>query len=423
MMQRPGRTWLGFGLCLSVAACTREPAAPQIAVHDVALESLVVTPAVPTAGESVRLEAMVRNVGQELETDFSVSFFRDADGDSVAEANERVGAPAWVEFLDPGGSLLVAARLDSIPLGLQSFVAVLDLEDDVSTNNVVWRGAEAVDPGLLRLHVIDVGQGDAILVEFPGGARVLVDAGDVSWNLDGTEPVFDYLVAAEATSLDGVVVTHRDQDHYGGLEALRGAGVRFETLWEGCQAPGDSTEPSLSGFDEYVAELEASGEVEVLTVARGDTLLEAGGGRLIVLNPGTSADPAECADAEDRNNESVVLRVELDPNFSALLTGDIGEDREHVLIDELDSGPLGVDVVKVPHHGSASSSTAEWVAATSPSLALVSVGEGNGYGHPAQEVLERWESAGATIARTDRDGSLLVVTDGFTFRLLQGVGP
>jgi competence protein ComEC len=228
----------------------------------------------------------------------------------------------------------------------------------------VWPALRPAD-GRLRVTVLDVGQGDAIVVEGPDGRALLVDAGAGGpYRLDaGERVVAPFLWNRGVLRLQAVVVTHADLDHAGGIAAIRD---RFTVLeaWDGSGEP-----------------------------------LALGGA---VVTPLATA-------GEGRNDSARVLRIDFGL-ASVLLASDVEAAGEQALLAS--GAPLAATVLKVPHHGSRTSSSPALLTAVRPSLAVVSVGARNPYGHPDPTVLARLAAAGATIYRTDHDGAILLETDG-----------
>jgi len=262
---------------------------------------------------------------------------------------------------------------------------------------LVWSAVVHQPDGLLHLHVLDVGQGDALLVVTPTGRRMLIDGGPspsaVLSELGHRLPPWD-------RRLDIVVLTHPDADHIGGLAAVL---RRYRVGWV--------IDPAVPHFTAEAAEYEAAVADEVGAGARrvrGTTGLRlvldaAAGVEAEALWP---PEPPPRADASV-NDRSIVLRV-VHGRTSFLLTGDIEEPVEEHLVAA--NAPLRADVLKVPHHGSDTSSTPPFVAAVRPSLALISAGVDNPFGHPTSGALERL--AGAQIRRTDLEGAIEVIGDG-----------
>jgi competence protein ComEC len=220
--------------------------------------------------------------------------------------------------------------------------------------------------GTLRVTVLDVGQGDAIVVEAPDGRAMVVDAGTGGpWRLDaGERIVAPFLWNRGILRLAAEVVTHPDADHAGGMPALRRL-VRVAEPW-------DTRRPRPFG-----------------------------GAWITPLAATTRSTRA--------NDRAIVLRVELGL-ASVLLASDIEAAAEGALVEA--AVPLAATVLKVAHHGAATSSTTPFLAAVRPSVAIVSVGARNAYGHPHPGTLTRLADLGAAVYRTDRHGAILVETDG-----------
>jgi competence protein ComEC len=252
--------------------------------------------------------------------------------------------------------------------------------------------------GRLRLVMLDVGQGDAMLVTFPNGRHLLVDSGPSgTGGFDaGDRVVGPALRARGVFRLDYLAVTHGDPDHIGGARSIVRDFAPREVWW-GVPVPPHAPTAELR--------VEA-GRVRAAwrTLQRGDRV-EIGGVEVRVHHP----PPPEWERQRVRNDDSVVLEVRMG-QVSMVLTGDIGRDVEQELVGAIDAGPAVV--LKVAHHGSATSSSMPFVAALRPDIALIGVGRGNPYGHPVPAVLDRLRRAGAEVFRTDRDGQIEVATDG-----------
>jgi competence protein ComEC len=249
----------------------------------------------------------------------------------------------------------------------------------------VWSGAiTAGPPSGLAVRFFDVGQGDAALLTSPGGASILVDGGPDEAGV-GTE-----LAALGVKRLDVVVASHPHADHVVGLPAVL-ARVPVALLLEpGC--PSDS--PHAAALAEAVA---AEG-VTVRHPRAGDVVV-VGDVRLEILSP----DRCWTGTESDANNDAIVLRASLGED-SVLFATEPEEPAQQVL---LDAGiDLTADVLKVPHHGAATSLEA-FFRAVAPRVAVVSVGE-NTYGHPVPEVLEWIGATGAQVLRTDREGDVAI---------------
>lgn len=254
-------------------------------------------------------------------------------------------------------------------------------------------GGSDPDPAGLEIHVIDVGKADAILIRCQGHAG-LIDTGAGG---DG-EDVADYLLRHGVKELEFVLLSHNDSDHIGGLPTVLGELV-VDTLYQGELSV---EEPSLEGAAMDRALSGWKGERR--TLARGDSF-SLGGASFSVLGP--------CRAYESSNDSSLVLRLEFG-EASALFCGDIEATAE---LDLVKSGQeLQADLLKVPHHGSATSCSQRFVKAVMPQLAAVSVGPDRNQ-LPRAEALEQLEAVGAQIYRTDTDGSIVFSSQGEDFAI------
>lgn len=260
------------------------------------------------------------------------------------------------------------------------------------------RGLHTMGTGTLEVTAIDVGQGDSILVVLPQGQTILVDGGgrlvygrQRKSNLDiGEDVVSPYLWSRGIRRIDVIVATHAHQDHIGGLAALV-SNFRPNILWTGANPP-----PEL---------LDLAGRLGIPAVRQHPAgPFPLSGARIEVLAPAE-----DYAAAKPGNNDSLVLRISYGSR-SFLLTGDMERVIEAQLLAS--GADLHADVLKVGHHGSRTSSIQAFLDAVSPSVALVSAGFENGFGHPHRDVLARLSARHAAILRTDLDGRVTARTDG-----------
>jgi competence protein ComEC len=262
-----------------------------------------------------------------------------------------------------------------------------------------WAFFTSRGDGRLRLVFMDVGQGDAAFVRFPRGATLLVDAGGLGGSASfdvGDRVVAPVLRALGVHRLDALALTHGDADHIGGAGA---AILEFQPreIWEGVPVPTSSALQSLAVAAAAVGSHWRN--VQAGDVVRIDDVL------VVVRHP-----PVADWERQDvRNDDSIVLEL-LWRDISIALTGDIGRDVEAAIGSGFSRSALRV--VKVPHHGSLTSSSEDFVHTLAPQVAIVSAGRRNAFGHPAPAVLERYQSAGADIFRTDQDGAVMIDTDG-----------
>jgi competence protein ComEC len=240
----------------------------------------------------------------------------------------------------------------------------------------------------LELTALPVGHGDALLVS-SGGAHLLVDGGGVPEGIDpGTRIVLPYLRERGIRRLDAVALSHPHPDHaLGLLSVLRE--VPAERLW---LPAGVERGPLVDAL------LAAAGSARVEWLAAGEER-SVGRATVRVLSP-----PRDAPDLRTVNDRSLVLRVSA-AGRSLLLPGDAGAAAERSL------PLLATTVVKVPHHGSRTSSSPRLVDGSEAWLALFSDGRGNRFGLPAPEVVERWRASGAEVLRTDLDGAIHVSLD------------
>ncbi len=249
----------------------------------------------------------------------------------------------------------------------------------------------------LELHMIDVGQGDAIALRTPRGRWILVDAGRAWTSGDaGRSTVIPYL-RRRGGALALFVLTHPHADHIGGASSVVRA-LRPERLRDAAFVEGSAI---------YLEMLRTSREVgtDWQRVRPGESMDIDG-----VLVDFLAPDSAWTTALRDPNEASTVMRVRYGAT-RFLLTGD-AEAREEAWLLERDAEALRADVLKVAHHGSSTSSTPEFLHAVAPRLALVSVAAGNTYRHPSREVMQRLVDGGATVLRTDQLGSVVVRSDG-----------
>jgi competence protein ComEC len=240
--------------------------------------------------------------------------------------------------------------------------------------------------------MIDVGQGDAIALRSPGGRWMLVDTGPAAEEGDdAAHPVVRALRSRGVDRLEALVLTHPDLDHIGGAVAVL---THFDV--------GVVYDPGLpAGKEAFVDALAAAAERNVAwRAARAGDRLDLDELSVRVLHP-----TEETSTEEESNATSVVLHARLG-DFDALLTGDAYKDVDRRIAAELTDV---VEVLKVGHHGSDTSTDQLLLAAARPELGLISVGRYNRYGHPTPEVLARLERSGVRVLRTDRQGAVAVL--------------
>jgi len=249
------------------------------------------------------------------------------------------------------------------------------------------RGTEVV--------VLDVGKGDSIFVRTRQGRRILIDGGMVLGSDPGRHAIMPFLRSRGYNRLDAVVLTHYDADHYGGLAHV----LKHIAVGEFVVRGGPESRKT-DGVDKMLRLAEHEG-IPVVRVEAGDRLTAPGDTPIVALAPGASF-----PDTMSENNVSIVLQVGEGPG--ALLTADIEKETERWLV-ETQSARLRASVLKVPHQGSKDASTPGFLEAVRPTLAIVTADRYRIHRHPAPEVLERYESKGIKVLRTDKHGAVLVL--------------
>jgi competence protein ComEC len=265
----------------------------------------------------------------------------------------------------------------------------------------IWWIATPTGSGLAELHLIDVGQGDAVAVRTPRGRWLLVDAGRTWTGGDaGRSTVVPYL-RRFGGDLSLFILSHPHADHVGGaatiLRALHPAAYRDAAFAGGS-----------ASYRQSLTVARALG-VPWSRVHPGDSL-SIDGVSVLFLAP----DSAWTAGLRDPNLASTIALVQFG-DVRLLLTGDAEAPEESWLLAHA-AQQLHADVLKVGHHGSSTSSSAPFLEAVNPRLALVSVGAGNSYGHPSERVMHDLLARGASVLRTDQLGTIVLRTDGHSLR-------
>lgn len=401
--RRPGvRGWLVHQLATSAWVTLVTAPITSFHFHEVTaggvIGNLILTPLVELIALPLALVGLVLDIGPAL-----------AFSSWLVGLVDTVAAP--LAEVSPVGSIALAS-----PLLLAGLVVItLALAANKLPRAVGWialclawsLGRVPPPEGSVRVTFVDVGQGDASLVELPDGTVILIDAGGLANARDPAvaarpgRTIKRVLAAYGRDHIDLAIISHPHPDHYLGLA---GIDVPIRELWF---AP-EAEEREGSPFRALVAQLEQRG-TRIGHPALG-AILERAGVTLTALAPRyqpaqdapftLAADPVRSV-----NDNSLVISLRF-AGRTILFTGDIEAEGEEQLIA---AGLARVDVLKVAHHGSPTSSSEAFIATAHPALAVISCGRGNTFGFPSPAVLARLAAVGAEVARTDREGSIAVV--------------
>ena len=372
---------LRFGAIAPVAIISNVPAVPLTALAQIGVLAAAVTAPLPilpdlfASGTGLALDLLVRVAGIAANVPYgNASVDR---GTLTACAGGTLGATI----------MLIATRRarPTVRASTAGGIAAAVI--------IAWPIAAAGPPGALEIHFIDVGQGDAVALRTPRGRWLLMDAGPRGNGYDaGERRVVPFLRARGAGTIEALVLTHGDADHIGGAPAVI-RHLRVRRVLE----PGMALGRAL-----YVELLDAVREEGADWIpARGGRTLHIDGVELRILWPDSAA---VASGLEDPNDASVVTLLRYG-TFTMLLTGDASDQVEAELIRR-HGADLQAAVLKAGHHGSSTSTSAEFLQTVAPELVVVSAGRGNRYGHPAADVLNRLQRAGITVARTDVQGTV-----------------
>lgn len=242
----------------------------------------------------------------------------------------------------------------------------------------------------LKIHFIDVGQGDSCLIITPNNKKILIDGGEGK-----TDALLSYLLDRRIKTIDYIIISHFDSDHCNGLIDIIES-LKVKNIMIAKQAYFS---------DEYIniANIINSKKINVSLVKQGDSFNISKGLKLDILYP------SQELEYKDLNNNSIMAKLTYN-SFSILFTGDV-ENAEANVLNKYKSQILKSTVLKVAHHGSKTSSSKEFLEAVKPQIALIGVGENNKFGHPSTEVLQRLSDINCKIYRTDKMGEITICVD------------
>lgn len=249
--------------------------------------------------------------------------------------------------------------------------------------------------GALVVHYIDVGQGDSTFIELPNGETMLIDAGE----RDRGDSVVAYINSAGYKKIDYLIGTHPHSDHIGGMAQVVNS-LDIGKIY----MPKAQTDTAV--FENLLIAIKNKG-MKIQTAKAGVTILS-GNLTVEILSPTEE-------EYDNLNNYSAVVKITYG-STSFLFMGDA----ESLVENEI-SADVSADVIKVGHHGSNTSSSSQFIKRVGASIAVISVGEGNSYGHPDSAVVSAWEKSGAVVMRTDLCGTIVIGSDGTEITTADGI--
>ncbi len=300
----------------------------------------------------------------------------------ASDARTVLRASVGLEELSPYQQKLADADGDS---AISSSDARLILRTSVGLEEYAYIG----DDTYFEVHFIDVGQADCALI-LCDNESLLIDGGNVA----DSELVVSYLINEEITDLDYVICTHAHEDHVGGLYGP----LEYFTVTESIFAPATSADTQC--YERFLSAVEKQNKI--LTVPKCGDTFSLGSAQVTFIGPVTE-------NYTDINNTSIVTKITYNET-SFLFTGDAERESEQDILSS--SADISADVLKVGHHGSENSTTYPFLREIMPEIAVISVGEGNNYGHPTEDALSRLRDADTKVYRTDLQGNIIIKSDG-----------
>jgi len=256
-------------------------------------------------------------------------------------------------------------------------------------------GFELLGTNDLKIHYLDVGQGDSTFIELPNGKTFLIDAGEVDYG----KSVVNYIKKLNYTKIDYVFATHPHSDHIGGMaEVIKNFNVGNIYM------PNVSSNSSL--YLDLLKVIEAKNK-KIVTATAGKSVVESEDLSLKILAPMNKV-------YEELNNYSIVLKLTYKEK-SFLFMADAEYDVEMDLLNN--KTDIKADVLKVGHHGSTSSTNYNFLKKVSPEIGVISVGANNDYGHPKEKILEKFKNQNVKVYRTDLNGNIVILSDGIELKV------
>ena len=281
---------------------------------------------------------------------------------------------------------ILTSFLALIVIIVAAFMYLKDMNDPAGDEG----GPEVLDGASIRIHIIDVGQGDCTVFETADG-NVLIDAGPN----DHEDELRAYLKNKNLDSFKYAIFTHADEDHIGGADMV----VKEFAVENVIMTDAKKTTKTFQYLVEGIEEKQIN---TILAEPEAEYLIGSLKIKILAPLPGM--------DKDDHNNYSVVTKLWYGEN-TFMLSGDAEVDSERAIVEKYGSG-LKCDFLKVGHHGASNASTQEFINAVNPQIATISCGKDNSYGHPHAETLAKLSAINAKIYRTDELGSIVFECDG-----------
>lgn len=282
-----------------------------------------------------------------------------------------------------------------VDLGGYGIFDLIGADGDEEETTSIPKAPIVTEGDEVAFHFIDVGQGDAILITTAEG-NILIDTSEKSER----EALVNYLSEQNITSLKYLILTHTDADHIGSADYV------VENYDVDTVMMTDYTATTKT-YERLLTAIENKGTNVIIPELR--YVFTLGSLQMTVIAPTEKFD--------DPNEMSLVIKA-VHGETSLMFTGDAEIESEEGILENWSAAELKVDILKVGHHGSDSSTTQAFLDALDPDAAIISCGEGNSYGHPHAEVVDRLTAKGVTIYRTDKDGTIVIISDGKEWNLV-----
>ena len=282
-----------------------------------------------------------------------------------------------------------------VDLGGYGIFDLIGADGDEEETTSIPKAPIVTEGDEVAFHFIDVGQGDAILITTAEG-NILIDTSEKSER----EALVNYLAEQNITSLKYLILTHTDADHIGSADYV------VENYDVDTVMMTDYTATTKT-YERLLTAIENKGTNVIIPELR--YVFTLGSLQMTIIAPTEKFD--------DPNEMSLVIKA-VHGETSLMFTGDAEIESEEGILENWSAAELKVDILKVGHHGSDSSTTQAFLDALDPDAAVISCGEGNSYGHPHAEVVDRLTAKGVTIYRTDKDGTVVIISDGKEWNLV-----